>query len=75
MKKMDGFDDCIAGIVERFGQDDILCYDIGLVCEKLTCDGMSYEEANEWYQFNMVGAWVGDDTPCFIRMGEVPEDL
>ena len=24
---MDGYDDCIAGIVTRFGQDPIVCYD------------------------------------------------
>jgi hypothetical protein len=25
--KMDGYDDCIVGTVERFGQPEIVCYD------------------------------------------------
>ena len=27
---------------------------------------MSHEEAVEYFEFNIVGAWIGDDTPCFI---------
>ena len=26
----------------------------------------SYEEAMEYYEFNQLGAWVGDGTPCFL---------
>jgi hypothetical protein len=63
---MDGYDDCIVGLVERFGQPDILCYDKAKVLSKLEADGMTLEEASEWFYFNQVGAWVGDTTPCFI---------
>jgi len=27
---------------------------------------MDPDEAMEWYQFNIVGAYVGDNTPVFI---------
>lgn len=27
---------------------------------------MSADEAQEFWEFNMVGAYVGDATPCFI---------
>jgi hypothetical protein len=27
---------------------------------------MSYEDAYEYYNFNIVGAWMGDNTPVFI---------
>ena len=65
--KMDGFNDCIEGIVERFGQNDIVCYNKEKVIEKLMSDGeSSYEEAMEYYEFNQLGAWVGDGTPCFL---------
>ena len=30
-------------------------------------DGMSYEDAIEFFDFNMIGAWVGEFTPIFIR--------
>lgn len=29
-------------------------------------DGMTYEDAQEYYDFNVVGAWVGEATPCFV---------
>jgi len=38
---MDGFDDCIAGIVERYGEEDIICYDRDAVWDKLGKMGMS----------------------------------
>jgi len=66
--KMDGYDDCIVGIVERFGQPEIVCYDKEKVLLKLEADGMTREEAEEWFYFNQIGAWVGDQTPCFISL-------
>jgi len=65
---MDGYDDCIVGIVERFGQDPIVCYDKSSVLAKLVADGCDEYEAEEFFQFNQIGAWVGDSTPCFITL-------
>jgi hypothetical protein len=64
---MDGYDDCIAGMVRRFGMDiPIVCYDYKKVIDKLMGDGMTHEEAVEFFEFNQIGAWVGEGTPCFI---------
>jgi hypothetical protein len=63
---MDGFDDCIAGIVERFTDDPIVCYDRQKVIDSLMAQGMTEEEAEEYFSFNQIGAWVGDSTPCFL---------
>jgi hypothetical protein len=62
---MDGFDDCIVGIVERFN-DTFVLYDRRKVVAKLMADGMDHEEAEEWYSFNQLGAWVGEHTPGFL---------
>ena len=35
---MDGYDDCIAGVVERFGQNPIVCYDKEKVIQRLESD-------------------------------------
>ena len=73
---MDGFDDCILGILERFGIDQpIVVYDREKVIAKLMDnDGMTHEEALEFYYFNQVGAWVGEKTPAFlIKMPEQEE--
>ncbi len=64
--RMDGYDDCCIGIVVRFGAQPILCYDKQKVLEQLEADGMTPEEAEEWFEFNQIGAWVGDGTPCFL---------
>ena len=70
---MDGFDDCVVGILERFGIDQpIVVYDREKVIAKLMDrDGMTHEEALDFYYFNQLGAWVGEKTPAFlIKMSE-----
>lgn len=64
---MDGFDDCILGVVERFGMQPIILYDIDSVLEKHMENGMSEEEAYEFFEYNQIGAWVGDRTPAFLN--------
>ncbi len=66
MASMDGYDDCVVGYVERFGQPPILCYDRNKIIGKLMSGGMDECDAEEWFEFNQIGAWVGDTTPCFI---------
>lgn len=66
MLVMDGFDDCIEGVVERFGMNPIVCYNKQKVLDKLIDDGCSLMEAEEYYEFNQIGAWMGEGTPCFI---------
>jgi hypothetical protein len=62
---MDGFDDCLVGIAERFN-DVFVVYDREKVIAKLMAEGMDREEAEEFYAFNQLGAWVGEDTPAFL---------
>ena len=64
--KMDGYDDCIMGAVVRFGSEPFLLYDQDAVIEKLMVQGMTYEDAVEFHEFNQLGAWVGDSTPAFF---------
>ena len=65
---IDGFEECIKGIVIRFGQEPIACYDQCAVIEKLMKDGMDEEQAIEYFEFNQLGAWMGNMTPCFIDL-------
>jgi biotin synthase-related radical SAM superfamily protein len=64
--KMDGFDDCIAGVCLRFGQEPVIIYDRAKVISKLMEDGCTEEEAEEFHEFNQAGAWVGERTPAFL---------
>ena len=65
----DGFDSALIGVGERAGQPTIAMYDkdkcINLLIER---DGMTEEEAEEYLYFNVVGAWVGEYTPCFVTL-------
>ena len=63
--KMDGFDSCVAGVVIRFNQEPILCYDYEKGIQQLERD-MTRDDAEEYFNFNQIGAWVGDRTPCFL---------
>ena len=67
---MDGYDDCIVGVVERFGMEPIVCYDKEKVLMSLESQGMDRDEAEEWFYFNQIGAWVGEYTPCFLTKSE-----
>ena len=64
--RMDGFDDAILGVVERIGLQTV-CYDLNKVIAILMKQGMDEQDAWDWYQFNMVGAWVGEATPVFLE--------
>jgi hypothetical protein len=66
LMRMDGFDDAILGVVERIGLQTV-CYDLNRVIAILMEQGMDEQDAWDWYQFNMVGAWVGEATPVFLE--------
>jgi hypothetical protein len=61
------FDVAILGVAERIGMSPIVAYDtakiIDILCER---DGMEGDEAAEYFEFNIAGAYVGDRTPIFI---------
>ena len=67
MLQMDGYDDCIAGVCTRFGSMPILIYDRSKVIRRLEADGMSRDDAEGYFEVNMLGSWVGEDTPAYLE--------
>ena len=65
---MTGFDSCVIGILERFGQKEtVVLYDKEKVLEQLIAEGCeSYEGALEYYEFNQLGGWHGEKTPAYL---------
>jgi len=60
-------DAAIVGVVTRIGLEAV-CYDTDKVIRLLMGhDKMSYEEAIEYFEFNMKGAWMGEQTPVFLE--------
>lgn len=65
---MDGFDDCIVGVGYRCGSEPVVAYDMDMIISKMMDrDGMSYEDAVEFFEFNQLGAYVGKQTPIFLN--------
>ena len=63
----DGFDEAILGVVERINLL-VVCYDRNKIIEILmTRDGMDEEEAWEYYQFNILDAYMGENTPVYLE--------
>lgn len=63
----DGYEEAFIGMVERCGQPSLACYDAEKCLEILMKrDGMTYEEAQSWFEFNTLGAWVGENTPVYL---------
>ena len=61
----DGFDDALIGYIERAGMPSVACYDKHK-CIEILAEDMPYDEANEYFYFNVLGAYVGENTPCFF---------
>lgn len=61
----DGFDDAIIGVDDNNLK---IVYDIDEVINILIRDGMDVDEAIEYYEYNIAGAYVGENTPSFIRL-------
>lgn len=67
MLKADGFNGAIIGTASKCGSPDVLAYDVNKIISILMDrDGMTDEEAWEFYEFNILGSYVGELTPIFI---------
>ena len=78
---LDGFDDAIIGIAERINLGPVVAYDKHKIINTLmndmevseeeleegeTIEDKKYELAMEYFDYNIIGAWMGELTPVFI---------
>jgi len=66
VKLADGFEDAFVGIGRQFGKP-MAVYNKFKCIELLIKEGMSEEEAEEYFSFNVEGAYVGENTPIFLE--------
>jgi len=59
------FDSAIIGVADRIGMETVVAYDKDAIMLILMRD-MTEEDALEYFDYNIVGAYVGDKTPVFI---------
>lgn len=68
----DGFNDALIGVSSK----NIAIYDIGKCIKVLEKQGMSEEDAAEYFYFNVEGSYVGEQTPIYVHSeSEALEDL
>lgn len=60
----DGFDDAFLGIGQQFNRF-FAVYD-RFKCIEILAEDMTLEDAEEYFDFNVVGAYVGENTPVFV---------
>lgn len=60
----DGFDDAIIGVEPLSGK---VIYDIDRMVQVLNEEGLSTEEAIEYLDYNVLNAYVGEQTPIYIQ--------
>jgi hypothetical protein len=66
----DGFDHALIGFAIRCGQPPVAVYDYGKLIDVLfDRDGMEYDDAVDYVEFNLLGGWIGDQTPLILTQG------
>jgi len=64
----DGFEDALIGVGVIFNRS-LATYDMRKCIDILMKrDGMTEEEAVEYFDFNVTGSYVGENTPVFVEM-------
>ncbi len=71
--KFDGLDDAIIGVTA--GTMSVLVYDYDKLVDVFCSQGMDTEEAEEWIQFNVLGAYMGEGTPIVVYVSSPEEAL
>ena len=63
----EGFDEAIAGVIWD-GERTRVVYDTELILELLMGRSeMTYEEAVEYFDFNIAGSYMGEYTPLYLE--------
>ena len=77
----DGFDEAIIGMAQRINLGPVVAYDIEKILNILaldmevdesdlqegeTIENLKYSMALEYFEYNILGAWMGEFTPVFI---------
>tara|TARA_B100001175_G_C19017658_1_gene406527 strand:+ start:71 stop:316 length:246 start_codon:yes stop_codon:yes gene_type:complete len=69
----DGFDQALVGSsISAFNREQVAIYDYK-ECIAVLMKDMSEEDAVEYFQYNVIGSWVGEDTPIFINMHDIKD--
>lgn len=65
---LDGLDNCIIGITEEFGNGRRILYSKDKILNTLMKQGMTHSEAEEYYDYNILGLFVSEQNPIFLEI-------
>ena len=71
MEPREEFDGCIVGLGYRFHDGPLAMYSVDRVLRVFVGNGMDEEEAADHFGFNVIGGWVGEGTPIYVRDDEM----
>jgi hypothetical protein len=64
---LDGLDEAFIGFSQRINEPTLAVYSWEKIIDCLVAnDDMSYDDAMEFADFNIRGAWVGERTPIIV---------
>ena len=62
--KYDGLDDAVIGSCY---QSDRLIYSVSKIIDVIVSKGNSYEDAIEYFTYNLAGSYLGEKTPILLN--------
>ena len=64
----DGFDEAIIGSITSYGRGETVLYSTQKIIEvMMERDGMTAEDAMEFFNYNILGSYNGDGMPAFLN--------
>ena len=67
LSKMEGYDKAIIGVAEGVNlAQPVVAYDVDKVLAQHMAEGMTHDEALDFFYYNQASAAVGPGTPIFI---------
>ena len=64
----DGFDEAIIGSITSYGRGETVLYSTQKILEiMMERDGMTEEDAIDFFHFNVIGSYNGDGMPAFLN--------
>jgi hypothetical protein len=62
-----GLENALIGIGNQYTKPPIAIYSYKHIIQQLQKNGLNYEDAIEYAEYNIIGAWVGEQTPIIIN--------
>ena len=65
--RFDGLEDALIGVGGQYTKANVLVYSASKILDVLMArDEMSYEDACEFFEFNIACLWAGEGTPIIV---------